>query len=563
MTKIANIINIINITNILNRETVLWVALIAVLFLAVLFYWQRIKYKRLSRRAALFKQSAVNFDPVLGLEKTSAALLELISKLIKVEGYYLYILDKKKMQFVLRSVRHKDVTERAIAPSYSGLLAFKKENYLPPLGLPADKQPTKMGIIRDGHVPLYAAPFKSGLAIVRFGPVNGLPAKVTGLLVSLVDILDPMLKACLEIEDLRSREQAHTTSSKAVHNLTNSTMDYEGNLKIIMNLSIKMIGAVGGVLMTREQDRFSVPFVSKAGENPGKNFVTDLNCHRFLHDLLAGEEYYILSRDDKEFYLLPPYFSSAGMEFLILARLTGKSNKGMALFWFDHVPLNIETHRFNGLRMMTRRIADLMDSYQKFNELSESYLDMLKILVETIDNLEPYSVGYSELMARYAEIIARELKLDQQEIEDIVLAACLSNIGLLGLSNELIFKPGKYTELEFETMKLHAEVGAAIIEATVAKRNVAEYIRYHHERIDGNGYPAGLRNKEIPLGARIIAVVQTFLAAIGRREYRDPLPFAAAVQMLNSASGAQLDGDVVQALINWFKKRQANPSRKG
>ena len=130
----------------------------------------------------------------------------------------------------------------------------------------------------------------------------------------------------------------------------------------------------------------------------------------------------------------------------------------------------------------------------------------------------------------------------------------------MGLSGDILFKTGRYTDIEYETMKLHTEVGAAIVESTLSKKGVASYIRYHHERWDGYGYPSGLKGEEIPLGARIVAVADMFNAKITGRKYREPASFENAVADLRSAAGLQLDPDLVETLINWFWKKQSNPS---
>jgi hypothetical protein len=105
-------------------------------------------------------------------------------------------------------------------------------------------------------------------------------------------------------------------------------------------------------------------------------------------------------------------------------------------------------------------------------------------------------------------------------------------------------------------MKLHSEVGEAIIENTIAQEEIALNIRYHHERVDGNGYPSRLVGEEIPIGARIIAVVQTFLAKINGRSYRDPLPFDDALKLLKQASGSQLDSRIVVTFLNWYEQKR-------
>ena len=185
------------------------------------------------------------------------------------------------------------------------------------------------------------------------------------------------------------------------------------------------------------------------------------------------------------------------------------------------------------------------------------------MLVDTVDNMEPYTIGHSELISRYSGIIAREMKLEQKDVREIMTAGYLHDVGMLGLSGEILFKAGKYTDVEFETMKLHAEVGASIIESTISKERLASYIRHHHERWDGYGYPTGLKGEDIPLGARIISVADMFNAKLTGRKYREPASFQRALADLRAASGSQLDHAAVEALITWFRKKESDLSKKG
>jgi HD-GYP domain-containing protein (c-di-GMP phosphodiesterase class II) len=159
--------------------------------------------------------------------------------------------------------------------------------------------------------------------------------------------------------------------------------------------------------------------------------------------------------------------------------------------------------------------------------------------------------------------VAREMNLSEDDIKDIILAGYLHDVGMLGLSVEILYKKGKLTEVEFESMRLHSDVGSSIIETTLANDRVASYVRHHHERWDGFGYPDGIKGEEIPIGARIIAVVDMFVAKLTGRKYREASTFESTITDLRFASGSQLDPAVVEALISWFEKKQLDRSRKG
>lgn len=175
-------------------------------------------------------------------------------------------------------------------------------------------------------------------------------------------------------------------------------------------------------------------------------------------------------------------------------------------------------------------------------------------MVKTMDARDPLTEEHSERIADYAERIAKGLGLMDDEIEGIKTAALLHDVGMCSMADQIINKPGKYTDYEYETMKNHAQIGACLAEPIKRPIDIAPLIRGHHERYDGWGYPNGLRGKDIPLGARIIGLVDSFNAKVERRSYREPLPLEEAVREIENASGRQFDPEVVKAFLDVMKK---------
>ena len=227
----------------------------------------------------------------------------------------------------------------------------------------------------------------------------------------------------------------------------------------------------------------------------------------------------------------------------------------MSVFWYTD-SISFKDYQITTVKILSKRMEDLINNHINYQRIAYSYKDILKTLAKLIDGLSKYTVAYSELMYRYTYIIAKEMNLSKKEIEDISLAAYLSNIGIIGLVEGLLNKTGKYNEIEYDTMKHHADAGASIIEATLGNALVASCIRHHHERYDGYGYPSKLKGEEIPIGARIIFVVQTFLAKIMSRDYRPAISFEEALKQLKIASGTQLDDKIVNTLLTWFNKKE-------
>lgn len=532
----------------------------ALLLIAFFLQWTRIRDLRKQKK--ILNDLYTGLRPDRGLEKTAHDLLDTVRLLVKGEGYYFYLLDPKNRQYLLKAVRYSQEGEDTISPSHNGLLSNKKEKYPPPLSLPQEAQPASTTLLKEGEVSFLTVPVKGGKGQIRVSGVNRLPAKSRVLLDYLGGICQPAIDLLIALDSMVNKVDFGIVPGRAMRNAANATLDYEGALKMVMNLSLRMVGASGGCFLIEEGAKYRTLFFGKPGMVEEEQFQTDTCVHDLFVQLLGSDSIHAVAKGENNYDKLPAWITAEGVELVVLLNVAASCSRGIAVFWYNEMP-DIDAHRFAGLQMMKKRMADLLDSNQKYKEMSASYGDMLRMMVETIENLQPHTMGYSELMARYSEIIAREMKMADQEIKDVVQAAYLSNIGLLGLSKELMFKPGKYSDAEYDTMKLHSEVGASIIEATIANPQVASYIRYHHERMDGNGYPAGLSGDDIPLGARIIAVVQTFLAKITGRRYREPLPFEQALKLIKSASGTQLDPALVNALIGWLRRKQSSAACKG
>lgn len=189
-----------------------------------------------------------------------------------------------------------------------------------------------------------------------------------------------------------------------------------------------------------------------------------------------------------------------------------------------------------------------------FQMMLDDYLGTLKILVESMDTRDPLTKEHSERIAHYASLVAKELGLADDEIEGIKMAALLHDVGMCGIADQILHKPGKFTDYEYETMKNHAQIGATLAEPIKHPIDLAPLIRGHHERYDGWGYPDGLRGNDIPLGARILALADSFNAKIEKRAYRNPLPLDEAVKQIENASGTQFDPQVVKAFLEAAKK---------
>jgi HD-GYP domain-containing protein (c-di-GMP phosphodiesterase class II) len=156
---------------------------------------------------------------------------------------------------------------------------------------------------------------------------------------------------------------------------------------------------------------------------------------------------------------------------------------------------------------------------------------------------------HSTRLAEWALHVAGELGLDRDSLADIEVAALLHDMGKIGVSDAILNKPGKLTAEEYEVMKKHPEFGWAVLRQVPGMERASLMILHHHEGYDGTGYPGGLKGEEIPIGSRIVSVIDAFDAMVSTRPYRQGMPFEEAERRLLLASGTQFDARVVSSFL--------------
>jgi HD-GYP domain-containing protein (c-di-GMP phosphodiesterase class II) len=156
---------------------------------------------------------------------------------------------------------------------------------------------------------------------------------------------------------------------------------------------------------------------------------------------------------------------------------------------------------------------------------------------------------HSTRLAEWAVRIGRDLGLDDDCLRDLEAAAILHDIGKIGVPDAILRKPAKLTEEEYAVIKKHPEYGWAVLRAVPGFERVSLFVLHHHEAFDGKGYPAGLRGDEIPIGSRIVSVMDSFDAMVSSRPYRKGLPLDEAIRRLEADTGRQFDPIVTPKFI--------------
>jgi diguanylate cyclase (GGDEF)-like protein/putative nucleotidyltransferase with HDIG domain len=192
---------------------------------------------------------------------------------------------------------------------------------------------------------------------------------------------------------------------------------------------------------------------------------------------------------------------------------------------------------------------------------TELQLATVIALAEALDIRDTGTGQHSHTVARYTELMARQLGLDEDRIERVRLAGVLHDIGKIGISDRVLTKPGPLDKSEWQEMYTHPEIGARLL-SRPEFADLREWILAHHERPDGLGYPRGLRAEQIPIEARILAVADAYEAMTADRCYRAALGEAAARAELEGGAGTQFDAAVVAALLRALDADRSNRLRR-
>ncbi len=203
-----------------------------------------------------------------------------------------------------------------------------------------------------------------------------------------------------------------------------------------------------------------------------------------------------------------------------------------------------------GFRGVDRDITERAEAEQRIRSALEG---TIQVVAETIEKRDPYTAGHQKRVTRLAVAIAQKLRLSDEQVEGIRVAATLHDIGKISIPAEILSKPGKLSREEYGLIQEHPSIAHALLKGIAFPWPVADIILQHHERLDGMGYPRGLTAEDgILLEARILAVADVVEAMATHRPYRPSLGIEAALEEIEAKSGAEFDPDVVDACVELF-----------
>jgi HD-GYP domain-containing protein (c-di-GMP phosphodiesterase class II) len=200
------------------------------------------------------------------------------------------------------------------------------------------------------------------------------------------------------------------------------------------------------------------------------------------------------------------------------------------------------------------QVAVALDNSRLYQELEEMFFQTVDSLADAIEKRDPYTGGHTRRVTLYSQAIAKYLPLEPLERKWLKITSVLHDVGKIGIEDYILKKPDRLNPQEFEVIKRHSEIGAKIVEHIRQLKEIIPGVKYHHEQVNGKGYPDGLMGEDIPPLARIVAVADTYDALTTDRPYRKAMGKEAAIEEVKRCSGTQLDKKVVEAFIQAYEK---------
>lgn len=216
---------------------------------------------------------------------------------------------------------------------------------------------------------------------------------------------------------------------------------------------------------------------------------------------------------------------------------------------FDQLLLLIESgikaiSQMNLIKEINKELVEAQD------QLEKAYMESIQTLRYTVEAKDPYTRGHSDRVSEYSVLIGKYLGLPDNQLDLLRIGGLFHDIGKIGVPDSILLKTERLTDDEYSEIKNHPSIGVHILSNASLFQNLLPVVEHHHERYDGNGYPARLAGEKIPQLARIAAIADTFDAMTSKRSYRDPLPLDVVISEMERCKGTQFDPNITNTFLD-------------
>jgi diguanylate cyclase (GGDEF)-like protein len=326
---------------------------------------------------------------------------------------------------------------------------------------------------------------------------------------------------------------------------------------LVLRTALQLLGAEKGLLLSREDqdsDGDLDMFCSEGFEHDAEESAI---AQHFARQVLARDET-VRADDPGELDLVGRTAADDEIENLVAIPIYIRDRFNGVVVCANK-PGGFTDYDDDVLLALGDHAATVMHNARLRGDIRRSYLAIVRVLADAIGAKDSTLRGHSNEVSGYVAHVADEIGLEAKRREELVFASLPHDIGKLGISERILLKPGPLSAEERAIVELHPTLGARLIEQIPDLRGIAPAVRHHHERWDGEGYPARLAGKDIPVEARVLAVADAFSAMTSDRPYREKLSPDEACDELKRCAGSQFDAALVRLFVEEIRRRPPEP----
>jgi len=415
------------------------------------------------------------------------------------------------------------------------------------------------GIESAALMPIAAGGKGQGLIIGGYRNIKPMKARDEALLKGLVDGIGIALHNSRLYKESTARliELANKVETiKAMGQIDKeilSTIDKETVLTTSLSMIRRVIPCDRASILLKEEKGYSIIAEWGLGEMKGESFALSGNQMDILEKNHSSIFITNLGREEEN-----PYYKAKaelGICSILMLPLVNKGQTiGLLEIGSKYPACFLPTH-LSTAEDIASQIAVALENAKLYEDLQMLFLNSITSLASVIDAKSPWTKGHSERVTRYAVAIAGEMGLNEDTLDIVELGGLLHDIGKIGTYDKILDKPGKLLSEEMEEVRQHPSKGASILRPIKQLEKIVPLIKYHHERMDGSGYPDGLQGEDIPLLARVLCVADAYDSMVSDRPYRKAPGKEYAISELKQCSGSQFDPKVVEAFLKVLKTR--------
>ncbi|MCL6479915.1 MAG: HD domain-containing protein [Peptococcaceae bacterium] len=334
----------------------------------------------------------------------------------------------------------------------------------------------------------------------------------------------------------------------------------EGTIEAILDMAIRITDSEAGYVMLKSKGCSSLEIISARGES-GISLREYLQSNTGIYQMCASSKVVVLTDGEPSF---KPFQERDSLLRSLMAVPLIVESRVIGILLLMHRHQGQDDHRIeytdnhrSTVMAFAGQAALILDNTRLKIEYGkrDAYLKTITALTSAIDAKDTYTRNHSRNVARYAVALGEGLGLSSKEIINIHYGAILHDIGKIGVPEVILNKPGHLAPDEFLTIKSHPTIGANILAPIDFLGEALNIVRYHHERYDGNGYPAGLKGESIPYAARVVGIADAWDAMTSHRSYRRALTVETAIRELQEGAGGQFDPAMVNIFTEIIKNK--------